>query len=240
MGGSQLEKNDLVKKIEILEQYNSQLTDNINKLNDEIRDRDSKADYLRMNVQVDKEMAKNYENSTLENQKTIMNLKGERNQLQEAVNNQNKNIEYYKHQVNKFEQKVTELQNIISKERAEANNFTQNVNKYKDEVGRLREENKKLVKMYNDSKDLANRMSNVIPNSSNTISSTEESNILRGLNMDLNKKLKEMETELNINFTEAKSLKDENKRLRNILEGYNPNLSSDRMSRNFSDGMSDA
>ena len=74
-----------------------------------------------------------------------------------------------------------------------------------------------------------------------TFSSNEENNVLHGLHMDLQRKLQEMENELQINTNEAKALREENSRLKNILNGFEKDLkmSSDRMSKGFSDNMSD-
>jgi N-terminal acetyltransferase B complex non-catalytic subunit len=241
LNSCQLEKNDLLKKAEILEQYNNQLTEEINRLSDNLRDRDTKAEYLKMNVNADKEIAKNYEQQQIDSQKQISSLKAEKAQLVDSINNLSKNLEFYKHQANNLEQKINGLQNIIQKERIDQQQMVQNVNKYKEEASKLREENKKLAKMYTESKDLSSKLGKSKPNIVETFSSNEENNVLQGLQYELQRKLQEMENELQINANEAKTLRDENTRLKNILNGYEKDLkmSSDRASKGFSDYMSD-
>ena len=241
INSTQNEKNEFIKKIEILEQYNNQLTEEINRLNDSLRDKDSKTDYLQMNVHVDKEIAKNYETQQIEYQKQISGLKSEKNQLVDTLNNLTKNIEFYKHQSGTLEQKVNNLQTIIQKERLDQQQTAQSANKYKEDAVKLREENKKLAKWYSESKDINNRISNKPKISLSETISSEENNVLHGLQMELKKKLVEMENELHVNSTETKTLRDENSRLKNILNGFEKDLkmSSDRMSKNFSDNMSD-
>lgn len=241
LNSCQNEKNELLKKTEILEQYNNQLSDEINRLNDNLKERDTNTDYMKRNLYADKEVAKNYESQLIESQKQISSLKSEKNQLVETINNLSKNVEFFKHQVGTLEQKITNLQNIIQKERLDQQQLVQNANKYKEEANKLKEENKKILKLLNESKDLTNKISKSKAIETETFSSNEENNVLHGLHMDLQRKLQEMENELQINTNEAKALREENSRLKNILNGFEKDLkmSSDRMSKGFSDNMSD-
>jgi chromosome segregation ATPase len=223
------ERENLLKKVDFLEKYNSELTLEISKLKEELNVRGSEHQFLRENVKLDREINLNYENHIANLNRQIAKLENEKQMLTDNVNTLNSRMEYMNHNKGKFEENNKNYEALINEERKKVIHLNSNVQKLKDEITYLREENSRIVNMINENRDikeLKNKiLGNALNNSDNnlnysgntgrtpnfvssneTVTSEDENAILKRFISDLNSQIEDLKRDL-------RNVRDENTRL---------------------------
>jgi chromosome segregation ATPase len=223
------DRENLLKKIDFLEKYNSELTLEVSKLKEELNLRGSEHQFLRENVKLDREINLNYENHIANLNRQIAKLENEKQMLTDNVNTLNNRLEYMNHNKGKFEENNKNYEALINEERKKAIIQNSNIQKLKDEVNYLRDENSRIVNMINENRDikeLKNKiLGNALNNSENnlnysgntgrtpnfissneTVTSEDENAILKRFISDLNCQIEDLKRDL-------RNVRDENTRL---------------------------
>lgn len=215
-----IEKDSLLKKLEMMENFEHQQNEEIERLREKLENKISNEDKLKRNIELDQEINMNYENHTIQLQRKISELESEIRKYEETINNLNSRIEYLNHLNKKQEFDMNNLELILVDERKKLHNFDLHIQKLKDEKEKLKIENNQLmikVSENSDLKNLKNKFSNDFIKNSND----DENNALKMLVHDLQNQLVSMQNDL-------KTVREENTRLlseRSIRE----NILSDRI-----------
>jgi len=226
------EKEDLAKKLALAENYNNEITEQIEGYKDTIRQLEITNDNISRGKSYEGTMNQRMEETQLEYQKTITNLKGENKKLKEVSNNYKSNLDYLTQNKEIIEKDLQNYQLIISEERNKQQQLFTTLQKQREDIQKLRDENTKLNKLYKESSGAFNRKN---MSGGDTLSSNEEVNPLQGLCSDLQSKVVELEGEL-------KKKNEENTRLsQNVLSersvNFSGNLYSGRRNIDESDNM---
>lgn len=227
-----LEKDGLLKKIEVMEAFESEMGQEIERLREKLESKISNEDKLKRNIELDQEINLNYENHSLKLQKQIAKLENEKKELEEIINNLKNQIEYLNHLIKKQEFDTNNLELILVDERKKLHNLDCVVNKQKDDKEKLKLENNQLINMIGENSDLKNLKSKVGFNNNfnndnynenilNKNFNEEDNNVLRMLVNDLQGQLVSMQNEL-------KSVREENTRLLSE-RSMSRNIMSDRL-----------
>lgn len=229
-----IEKESLLKKIEMMEVFESELNMEIQRLREKLENKISNEDKLKRNLELDQEINLNYENHNLKLLKQISKLENEKKELEEIINNLKNQIEYLNHLNKKQEFDMNNLELILVDERKKLHNLDNLVNKLKDEKEKLTIENNQLISVIGENTDLKNLKNKVNNNNNFDMSKNkntnnffnknfneEDNNVLRMLVNDLQSQLISMQNEL-------KSVREENTRLLSE-RSMSKNLMSDRL-----------
>ena len=203
------EKEDLAKKLLIAENYNNEITDQIGSYKDTIRQLEFSNENLSRGKNIEGNLNLRMEETQIEYQKTITNLKNENKKLKDSSVNYKSNLDYLTQNKEMMEKDLQNYQIIISEERNKQQQLFSTLQKQRDDIQMLRDENTKLSKLYKEAgMQIGNRVNNPgkLMKSGDTFSSNDDINPLQGLCSDLQNKVVELESEL-------KKKNDENTRL---------------------------
>jgi chromosome segregation ATPase len=265
ISSSVLEKENLMKKIDFLEKYNSELTLEVSKLKEELNLRGSEQKFLRDNVKMDREINLNYENHIANLNRTIAKLENEKQTLMDNLSTLNSRMEYMNHNKHQTDDNVRSYENLINEERKKVNHLNTNVQRLKDEVNYLRDENSRIVQMINENRDIKELKNKILggalnnsdnnlggsinysqnytgntgrtPNFiSETVSSEEENAILKRFVSDLTNQVEDLKKDLKNVREDYTRLMSERSIRENILSERNMSPSgSNSVSSNHSD-----
>jgi len=225
------ERNNLNNKLEFLEKYNSELTEEISKLKNEMASSESNQNLLIKNLQIDKEITSSYENQIAGLNRHISKLENEKRNLIEEMNKLNNHIEYLAHSKKQNDANFKNYEGIIAEERKKVLNANNSNDKLRNEISNLREENKRILSMINENRDIkelkhkilssslsSSRGGNnkLMSNDKNQILETEveENAVLKRLVNDLNNQIEELKRDLqtvreeNVRLISERSVKD--------------------------------
>jgi len=228
-----IEKESLLKKIEMMEAFESELSLEIDRLREKLESKISTEDKLKRNIELDQEINMNYENHNLKLQKQIVKMENEKKELEEIINNLKNQIDYLNHLNKKQEFDMNNLELILVDERKKLHNLDCVLNKMNEDKEKLKHENNQLINMIGENSDMKNLKSKVGFNdnfnnfynkSDNILNKNfneEDNNVLRMLVNDLQGQLVSMQNEL-------KSVREENTRLLSE-RSISKNFMSDRL-----------
>jgi len=227
-----MEKETLVKKIEMMEIFENEQNMEIERLREKLDNKITSEDKLKRNIELDQEINLNYENHNLKLQKQIAKLESEKKEYEEIINNLKNQIEYLNHLNKKQEFDMNNLELILVDERKKMHNLDCQLNKVKDDKEKLKIENNQLINMIGENSDIKT-LKNKINYNNNTDFNYNSNNILnRNFNEEDNNVLKmlvnDLQSQLISMQNELKSVREENTRLLSE-RSMSKNLISDRM-----------
>lgn len=215
-----IEKETLLKKIEMMEIYHNEQNLEIEKLRERIENKKSNEVKLKKNMELEQEINMDFENHTLKLQKEIAKLENEKKGAEEIIRNLRSQIEYLNILGKKQEKEMANLELILVDERKKLHKYDCQLNKEKNEVEKLKIENNQLVEMMQENTDVKNLKKKVIGknnkteenslnnsrNSKNSNNNKDDGNTYKLLIHDLQNQLLNMQNDL-------KTVREENTRL---------------------------
>ena len=157
-----IEKETLMKKIEMMEIYNNEQNIEIERLRKRVENKISNEEKLKKNMELEQEINMDFENHTLKLQKEIAKLDNEKKEYEEIIRNLRSQIEYMNILGKKQENEMANLEIILVDERKKLHRYDCLLNKEKEEMQKLKLENNQLIEMMQENSDVKNLKNKII------------------------------------------------------------------------------